>query len=76
MRRRLFIASTFTFIALAGWLAAAAAEEEIVIQKHAWQLGMKPTPIAVNGFSGEVDQRSGSTSKSWVASSCQWGPRD
>ena len=56
MRRRLFIATTFTIVFLATWLNARAADDEIVLRKETWQLGMKPTPIAVNGFSGEVDQ--------------------
>lgn len=32
------------------------AQEEIVIRKNAWQLNEQPIPIAVTGFSGEVDR--------------------
>lgn len=44
------------FVLLASLCPALFAQEEIVIPKEAWQLNEQPIPIAVIGFSGEVDR--------------------
>ncbi len=56
MTRRLFTVGTLTVLFLAGCHDRLSAEDEIVLRKETWQLNEKPVPIAVNGFSGEVDQ--------------------
>jgi len=43
-------------ILVAGLGPAVLAQEEIVIRKEAWQLNEQPVPIAITGFSGEVER--------------------